>query len=97
MRKNKLIIKKEKIDLHKPLFFTEGAFLLYNKMSNKFYLSKNNALVFEIEEQNTAWINFLNAIDNHLSVRQIMDELKIEYSAIKEFLDISVEEKILTT
>jgi asparagine synthase (glutamine-hydrolysing) len=92
-----LAIKKEIIDLQKPLLFTEGSFLLFDKLSNKYFLSKDNALKFEIEEQYRDWILFLNAINNRLSVQQILDELKIAYASIEEFLNLSVEEKILTT
>ncbi|MEP6948738.1 MAG: asparagine synthase-related protein [Ginsengibacter sp.] len=89
--------KKEKIDLQKPLLFSEGAFLLFNTMNNKYFLAKNNELKFEIEDENTDWINFLNKIDNRLSIEQITGELKIEYAAIQEFVNIALEEKILST
>jgi asparagine synthase (glutamine-hydrolysing) len=87
----------KKIDLQQPLVFSEGASLLFNKLDNKYFLSKDNKLKFEIEEEYRDWINFLNAIDNRRSIQQILDELKIEYAKIEEFLNMSVEERILTT
>jgi asparagine synthase (glutamine-hydrolysing) len=92
-----LAVEKEIIDLQKPLLFTEGSSLLFDKLSNKYFLSKGNVLKFEIEEQYGDWILFLNAINNRWSVQEILDELKIVYADIEEFLNLSVEEKILAT
>jgi len=91
----RLSIKKEKIDLEKPLSLAEGCLLLHDKTSDKYFLAKDNTLAFEIEEQ--PWIDFLNTIDNQKSIQQLLNETKIEYGAIEEYLDTAVKEKILTT
>jgi hypothetical protein len=83
------------VDLHKPLRFSESASLLFDKQNNRYFLSKDNELKFEIED--TDWANFLNKIDNQLSIQQIIDDLKIEYPKIEEFLNISFSEEILIT
>ncbi len=62
---------------------------------NKYFLSKNNELAFEMENQYIDWKNFLLHIDNKKSTQNILDELSINYAAIKEFLQLAINEKIL--
>lgn len=93
--KKKLSIRSRNVDLQKPIVFCENCSLLFDKLNNKYYLAKNQQLAFEIEEQYADWKNFLLKIDNKRSTQQILDELKIQFRSIEEFLKLSIEEKVL--
>lgn len=85
----------QKIDTHKTISFCENCYLLFDESHKKYYLSKENTLVYEIEDQYPEWKNFLLHIDNEKSIQQIAKELGIHYSSIKEFLGIAIDDEIL--
>lgn len=92
---SRLSISSNEIDLQKPLIFCENCSLVFDKFNNKSFLSKNNALAFEIESEYIEWKRFLENIDNQQSTQQLLDYLCIPYHTIESFLKIAIEEEIL--
>jgi hypothetical protein len=82
--------------LNKPLKFGENCSLILDTKSNKYYLSKRNNLTYELDDECTDWKKFLEKIDNHLTARQILDDLSIDFSVIEAFYTLTLKEQILT-
>lgn len=91
----RLSLKKEQIDLKKPLLFADDACLLQDLVNDKYFLSRDNVLLYELEEP--PWIWFLKAIDNQKNSEEILNELAILYTTIEEYLHTAIKEKILIT
>ena len=70
--------------------------MLFDKLTNKVFLSKNNQLAFEIEDEYIDWKKFLINIDNQRNTQQLLNDLSITYNKIEPFLKMSIEEKIFS-
>jgi len=91
----RLAIRTNEELLSNPLCFAADSALLYDDLSSKFYLSKKNALAYEIEDEYTEWKKFLKAIDNRKSTGQILIDLNIRFATVEEFLRLALKEQIL--
>jgi len=83
--------------LNLPLKFAHNCSFLIDIKSNKYYLSKNNKLLYEVDQEYKHWKKFLMAIDNTQSTQQLLDATEITFADIEEFFTISLKEQILVT
>jgi asparagine synthetase B (glutamine-hydrolysing) len=91
----KLAIRSTDDLLANPLCFAEDGTFLHDNLTGKFYLTKKNTLVYEIEDEYSDWKNFLKGIDNDKCATQILDDLKITFETVEEFLRLALKEQIL--
>ena len=93
----RLAIKTKEEWLNEPLAFADGCSLVEDKRSGILYLSKKNALTYELDDEYADWKTFLFAINGERSARQILLAQNIALDAVEEFLDLAAAEQILTT
>ncbi len=91
----RLSIYSQQEMLERPLQFCEECSLVYDKMNDRYILTKNNQLLYEIEPEYNDWKNFLLRIDNRRSTSEILDELNIRFEHVEEFYTLSIKEEIL--
>jgi len=77
------------------LCFGDECSYVYDKLNDKYFLTKKNEMVYEIEKEYADWHTFLSRIDNKASARHILQELNVEFAVIEEFYKISLKEQIL--
>ncbi len=93
----RLAIKTKEAWMHEPLAFAEGCSLVEDKRTGALYLSKKNALAYELYEEYADWRAFLYSIDGERSACQILAAQNIPLEAVEEFLLLAAQEQILQT
>ena len=88
------ILPEEEL-LSKPLQFVPGCSLVTEHPGGKVYINKNEILVYELEEENPLWRNFLFAIDNVRSAAQILQTLGAGFEQVREHFYLCLKEAIL--
>lgn len=89
--------KEIKIDLDMKVKFLENVILLYDESKKQYYISKNNQLLFIVEDDNTSWLLFLRKLSQKETVIRIfLDEKKIKFSDIEDYLVLSIQNKLIT-
>ncbi len=88
---------KKEIDPSAKLRFTDPTMFLTRPGTEEYYLLKNNVLTYEIEKDQTAWIALLNRLNDQdkSSLEEMLKDLKIELSVIRDTLDLAMQEELI--
>lgn len=90
-------IESEAAMLEQPLQFEEDCFLVKGAANGRLFISKDEMLVYEIDDESPSWERFLRAIDQQKSTREILAELQLPFDDIREYFYLCLKENILTT
>ena len=90
-----LDIAPEEELLQKPLQFAPGCSLVTEHPGGTVYINKNEMLVYELNDENPLWRNFLFAINNNRSAAEILGALGADFTGIREYFYLCLEENIL--
>lgn len=91
-----LSIETEKEILHRPLHFGEACTLVEDAFTKTAFLVQEGCLSYELEAEYQEWKQFLLAIDNQRSAKEICEALQLDIHSFKSFFLTCLEEEILT-
>ncbi|MBK8954178.1 MAG: hypothetical protein IPM34_01290 [Saprospiraceae bacterium] len=93
--KNKLNILEEADMLELQLSFAPQCSVVQDILQKKFYIVKDEILIYELDESQQDWFCFINHIDNLKSCNSILSELDIHFESIRDHFYLCIREKIL--
>jgi asparagine synthase (glutamine-hydrolysing) len=92
----RLAVKTEAELLAQPLQFAGGCGLMQDYKTGTLFLSKNNTLAYELDEEYAEWIALLKAIDGAKSTQQLLAETAGTFEDIREFFTLAMKEQLLS-
>lgn len=95
--RKKLKISSEDEILNQTLAFYPNCSLVQDAFNQKHYLVKDEVLIYEIDNDQTSWLTFLESINNHRSVSEILQLKEISIEEVRDHFNTCIKERIIQT
>lgn len=88
--------EETKFSLLSRIKFADDVLFLKDNANDKYYLSKNYSIIFAIDSENLAWVEFLKKLNGKEWIfNELISECNIKLEDIQKFLKISHENSII--